>query len=47
MLAVLEVFDHEFLAGLVSVVAVASLEDHLFTVSFWVVEGDAKFLVDP
>lgn len=47
VLVVLEVFDHEFLAGLVSVLAVASLEDHLFTVSLRVVEGDTEVLVHP
>lgn len=47
MLVVLEVFDHEFLTGLVSVLAVASLENHLFTISSWVVESDAEFLVHP
>lgn len=47
MLVELEVFDHEFLASLVSSSAVASLEDHLFSVSAWIVEGDAEIFVNP
>jgi hypothetical protein len=47
VLVELEVFDHEFLAGLVSSSTVASLKNHLLSISFWVVEGDAEIFVHP